>query len=105
MLTDFVAPAAIPNGKVGPVTPNAAPVVLAEKTVTLELPVFDRVAVWVAVFPVSTLPNDRLVGETLSRNVGAAVAVAESVTTGAVLDALLTRVTLPVNVPAACGAN
>ena len=101
MLTERLAPAAIVNGKVSPVRLNPAPVVLAEKTVTLELPVFDKVAVCVAVLPISTLPKARLVGETLSKNVGGAVAVPESGTAGRVFEALLTSDRDPVKVPAA----
>jgi hypothetical protein len=62
MVTERLAPAAIENGKVTPVTLNPAPVVLAEKTVTLELPVLDKVAVCVTALPTSTLPKERLVG-------------------------------------------
>jgi len=105
MLTARLAPAAMVNGNVSPVTLNPAPVVLAEKTVTLELPVLVKVPVSVAVLPTSTLPNERLVGDTLSRKVGGADAVPESAMAGKLLEALLTSDTLPLNVPAARGAN
>lgn len=64
--TGWLAPAAMENGKVTPVSVNPEPAVLPEKTVTLELPVFDRVTAFVAVLPTSTLPNERLVGDALS---------------------------------------
>jgi hypothetical protein len=41
----------------------------------------------------------------LSRNVGGALAVPVRLTAGAVFEALLVNVTLPVYVPEACGAN
>ena len=105
MLTARFAPAAMVNGNVNPVTLNPAPVVLAEKTVTLEFPVLDRVAPRVALLPTSTLPKERLVGDTLRRNVGGAEAVPESGIAGKLLAALLTSDRLPLNVPAARGAN
>jgi hypothetical protein len=104
-LTAWFAPAVMVKGKVRPVTLNPAPVVVTENTVTLELPVLVRVADCVAELPTSTLPNARLVGDALSRNVGGGEAVPEIVIGAKVFAALLTRVRLPLNVPAASGAN
>lgn len=104
-LTARFAPAAMVKGKVRPVTLNPAPVVVTEKTVTLELPVLLRVADCVAELPTSTLPNERLVGDAVSTNVGGAVAVPESGIEANVFAALLTKARLPLNVPAASGAN
>ncbi len=101
MLTERLAPAAMVKGKVSPVTLNPAPDVVTEKTVTLEFPVLFSVAVMVAVLLTSTLPNERLAGEALSRNVGGGVAVPESGIGASVFAALLTRVKLPLKVPAA----
>ena len=101
MLTARFAPAAMAKGNVSPLTLNPAPVVLAEKTVTLELPVFDKVLVSVALLPTRTLPNARLVGDALSKNVGGADAVPASGMVGKLLEALLTSERLPLNVPAA----
>src|SRR5262245_28006400 len=105
MLTDRFAPAAMVNGKVSPVTLKPAPVVLAEKTVTLELAVFVSVAVSVAVVPTGTVPKARLGGAALSRKVGGGVAVPESPMGDRVFAALLTSARLPLKAPAACGAN
>lgn len=105
MLTDRFAPAAMVKGKVNPVTANPGPVILAEKTVTPELPVFDRTTAFVAGLPTSTLPNEMLAGDALNRRVGGGVAVPESGMAGKAFEALLISVRLPVNVPAACGAN
>ena len=58
-----------------------------------------------ASLPTRTLPNERLVGATFSKTVGAAVAVPETGIAAKVFEALLTTARLPLNVPAACGAN
>jgi hypothetical protein len=105
MLTERFAPAAIVKGKVRPVTLKPAPAVVTENTVTAELPVLVRVADCVAELPTSTLPNERLVGDALSRKVGGGVAVPESEMGAKVFAALLARTRLPLNVPAASGAN
>ena len=104
-LTVRFAPAAMVKGKVTPVTLNPAPVVVTENTVTLELPVFVRVADCVAELPTSTLPKEMLLGDALSRNVGGALAVPLRAIGAKVFAALLTKARLPLNVPAASGAN
>jgi hypothetical protein len=52
-----------------------------------------------------TLPKATLVGEALSRYVLDAVAEPDRVTTGALFDALLAMVIVPVKLPVAVGAN
>ena len=99
------APAVIVVGSVRPLTVKPDPVTFAALTVTDPVPVFESVTVLLELPPTRTLPNERLVGEALSRNVAAAVAVPDRVTTGGVFGALLVTVNEPEKVPAAPGAN
>jgi hypothetical protein len=57
------------------------------------------------VFPISTLPNERVVGDAPSRNVADDVAVPDRVIVGAVFGALLAIVIVPLNELAVAGAN
>jgi hypothetical protein len=75
IVTCCVSPAGIVTGKTGDVTANPDPVVLAEKTFTLEFPVFVKVAFLVLLLPTATFPNERLKGEALTVKIGTAVAV------------------------------
>jgi hypothetical protein len=103
IVTCFVELAATLKGSVRPGALNPAPVTFAEETETAEFPVLVSVMVRLELLPVFTFPNVRVVGEALIRNVGAAVAVPDSVTVG--LDTLLAIATEPVKVPAELGAN
>lgn len=104
-VTCFVVPAAIATGSVNPETLNPVPVTFAALTVTELVPVFESVTVALVLLPTTTLPNETLVGETLSRAVGAAVAVPDSETVGGVFGALLLMVRLPVKLATVAGAN
>ena len=84
IVTCCVCPAGIVTGKTGDVTVNPDPVALAEKTLTLEFPVFVSVAFWLLLLPTVTLPNERFRGEALTVRTGIAVAVPE-IPTGAML--------------------
>ena len=95
-VTFWLAPAAIASGNVDPVRLKPDPVKLAADTETDEVPVFESFTVWLAEFPSSTLPKATLVGEALSKYVGAAVPVPDKLITGAVMLALLAIVTVPV---------
>ena len=81
---------------------NSALLTDAEVTVTLAL-VALSVAVMFLVCPTITLPKPKLVGAT--PNVPTAVPVPDRLMAGRVFDALETTETLPVGVPAACGAK
>ena len=95
MVTFWLAPAAIAIGRVDPMRLKPDPVKFAADTEIDDVPVFESLTVWFAVFPISTLPKATLVGDALSKNVGAAVAVPDKLTTGAVLLALLAIVIVP----------
>ena len=95
IVTFWLAPAAIVIGRVVPVRLNPDPVKLATDTLTDDVPVFESFTVWLDVFPISTLPNATVVGDALSKYVGAAVAVPDRLTTGAELVALLAMVIVP----------
>ena len=77
MVTFWLAPAAIAIGKVDPVRLKPDPVKFAADTEIDDVPVLESFTVWFEVFPIRTLPKATLVGDALSRNVGAAVAVPE----------------------------
>jgi hypothetical protein len=94
-VTFWFAPAAIVIGSVDPAMLKPDPVKFAAETVTADVPVFESFTVWFAALPNSTLPNATVVGDALNKNVGAAVAVPERLTTGAVLLALLAIVIVP----------
>lgn len=94
-VTGRVAPAAIVAGNVNPVIVNPEPVTLAAESARDPVPVLDRVTVCVVLLPITTLPNETLVGDALSRKVALAVAVPESVTAGGVLGALVVTVNVP----------
>jgi hypothetical protein len=79
MATVLVEPAAMVAGKLNPVALNTPPVKLAAETNTDPVPVLESVTVWLAVLPTSTLPNDRLVGDTLNNCVAIIVIVADAV--------------------------
>lgn len=89
------------KGNVNPVIENPGPLVVPEDTVTLELPLFDRVAVFELLFPTTMLPKESEVGDTFNTDVGVAptVTVAEA---DLVVSAALVAVT--VYVPAVLGA-
>ena len=95
-LTCWVPPAAIVTGKMGDRTVNSAPVALAEKTVTLEFPVFVRVAFLLLLLPTATLPNESVNGETVSVRTGVGVAVPEIPTGARLFAASLVITRLPV---------
>ena len=99
------APALMVRGNVNPATLKSDPTTLAAETVTEPVPLFVNVVVFVPLFPITTLPKARLVGDALSKKVGAAVAVPESDTTGGVFGALLVIVSVPEKLPVAVGAN
>jgi hypothetical protein len=99
-----LAPAAIVRGRPR-FELNRDPAKFAEITTTEEFPVLVNVTFWEELFPTSTLPNARLVGDTLNRSVGVAVAEPDRLTVGGVFGALLTRVSVPVKVPTPVGAN
>ncbi len=63
----WLADGANVNGNTNPVRLNAAPVRLAEETVTFELPVFVNVTELWADDPTGTDPKEREVGEALSK--------------------------------------
>ena len=105
MVTVCVPPAATVNGKLVPLRLNPIPVKFAAETDTEAVPAFDRVTVLVAALPSTTLPKERLVGETVSKYVLAAVAEPDSVTAETALDALLEMLIVPVKLPVAVGAN
>jgi len=91
-----VPPAAIVTGKIGDVTVNSDPVALAEKTVTLEFPVFVRVPFLLVLLPTATLPNESVKGETVSVRTGVGVAVPEIPIGARLLVASLVITRLPV---------
>jgi hypothetical protein len=97
-----VCPAGMVIGSAGPVSVNSALFTEAEVTVTLAL-VALSVAVMFLLWPTVTLPNPKLVGET--PNVPTAAPVPDKLIAGRVFEALETTETLPVGLPAACGAK
>lgn len=104
-VTCLLAPALMVRGRLNPVTLKSDPTTLAADTVTEPVPLFVKVVVFVVLFPITTLPNARLVGDALNRKVGVAVAVPERDTTGGVFGALLVIVSVPVKLPVVVGAN
>jgi hypothetical protein len=97
-----VCPAAIVKGSAGPVMVNSELLTEAALTVTLD-PIALNVAVIFLVWPTVTLPKPKLVGAT--PNEPTAVPVPDKLMAGKVFEALETTETLPVGVPAACGAK
>jgi hypothetical protein len=73
----LLAPAASVNGKVTPLTlnPDPDPSMLADETVTAELPVLLSVTAWLADPPTSTDPNATEVGEADKSTVATALMV------------------------------
>jgi hypothetical protein len=103
-LTVVVWPAARVRGSESPLRVNPAPVKLACETVTLAVPVLDRVTVWgLLVLPTVTFPKLRLDGLAASSKLPAPVP--ESETVAGELVALLTTERLPVALPATDGAK
>lgn len=80
---------------------NPGPLVVPEETITLELPLFDKIAVFELLFPTITLPNESELGDTFKTYVGfcPTVTVAE-----ADLVESATLVAVTVYVPAVFGA-
>lgn len=99
------------SGNVAPETVNPVPATLAALTVTAEVPVEDRVNVWVVAVFTLTLPNDRLDELTASEIEAASnctpadaempVALAETVTACATFTAETVAEKLPLVEPAA----
>ena len=81
---------------------NPAPVKLACETVTLAVPVLDRVTVWELLLPTVTFPKLRLAGLAFRRRL---TPVPESDRVAGELLALLTTDRLPVTLPVAVGAK
>ena len=102
-LNDVLAPAARVRGSVKPLTLNPVPVAVACEIVTLEPPLLVTVSERVCVSFTRTLPKLKLGVDATSAP--AVVAVPDSGMERVGLEALLVRVTLPVGVPAAVGAN
>ena len=95
ILTCWLCPAGIVTGNVGAVTLEPDPLAVAEETVTAELPVAVTTTFLVALFPTSTLPNDRLFGETPRVKVDGVVAVPDRATGPILLAASLLMTRLP----------
>jgi len=95
--------AAIVAGRDNPLMVNTALFEVAAVTVTLA-PLAVRVPDAVPLVPTTTLPREIVVGETLSCPV-AAVPVPDSAMVRVGLEALEVRVTVPVALPPAVGAN
>ena len=70
IVTVAFLPAAMVSGKLSPARENPAPLVIADDTVTLELPLFDKVAVFDPLLPTATLPNDSEVGDAFNTYIG-----------------------------------
>ena len=103
-LTVVVWPAARVRGSESPLRVNPVPVKLACETVTLAVPVLDRVTVWgLLVLPTVTFPKLKLDGLAASSKLPAPVP--ESETVAGELVALLTTERLPVALPATDGAK
>ena len=96
MLTCWLCPAGIVTGKVGAVTLKPDPLAVAEEIVTAELPVAVMTTFLVALLPTTTLPNDRLFGETPRVKVDGVVAVPDSATGPILFAASLLITRLPV---------
>ena len=95
MLTCWLCPAGIVTGKVGAVTLKPDPLAVAEEIVTAELPVAVTTTFLVALLPTTTLPNDRLFGETPRVRVDGVVAVPDRATGPILLAASLLMTRLP----------
>ena len=91
------------RGVVIPPSVNPVPLTLACETVTAVPPLFVRVTVADWVVPVVTLPNASLVG--FSETVPGVTPVPESDMVSVGFDAFDVIVTVPLALPAACGAN
>jgi hypothetical protein len=98
-----LCPAAKVMGTLSPLRLNPVPLATACEIVTLEPPEFVSVTEADWLFPSRTLPNPMLDG--FADNWPGARAVPERGTTRVGLEALLLKVTWPVNVPAAAGLN
>jgi hypothetical protein len=104
IFTVFVVPAATLKG-MATAELKTPPVRFAAETETEVFPVFDNVMVWLDVFPTRTLPNDTADGDALNVSVEGAVAEPDRLTDGALFEALLATVSVPVKFPVAVGAN
>ncbi len=91
------------SGKLRPLTAKPVPLALAWVTVTVAPPVLVIVAVLLLVLPTFTLPKLIVVG--LSPSMPGATPVPVRLIVRLGLEPLLVIVTLPVGVPADCGAN
>jgi hypothetical protein len=103
-LTDpaTLAPAAMFNGRLNPVTVKPVPVGVMADTVNVPVPELVSVKGRAEVVPVFTLPNAMLVG--LTESCGA-IPVPVTDTGETAVDELLVKLTLPVTLPLAVGAN
>jgi hypothetical protein len=83
---------------------NPDPLAVAEEIVALALPVLVTVTVWLPVLPTDTLPKETLAGAALSVEL-VATPVPESARVCGEFGALSVKAMLPVEAPAAVGAN
>jgi hypothetical protein len=97
-------PASSVSGGVTPLALKPAPETVTWEMVTLELPVFESVAVWELLVPTVTSPKERLVGLAEIWYV-ALTPVPERGTVVGESGASLTMERLPVTLPAPVGAN
>src|SRR5882672_5904097 len=91
------------TGNVSPVTESPAPVTLAAEIVTFAPPVFVSVSDKLALLPICTLPNERLVG--FAESVPALTPVPESGIVRVGFEPSDVMVTLPLAAPVAMGVN